>query len=81
MCGRYRITFGLRVLFFSPFLALIALPSIIMHKYSRDTRISLFSLKWATHLLKEEPQLFMCHFPKRIQNASQSVNEKAINWR
>lgn len=37
-----------------PHLALIASPSIIMHKYSRDSRISL-----------SEPQsLFMRHFPK-----------------
>lgn len=41
----------------------LPLPAIIMHKYSRDIRIS---------------QLFMGHFGKWVQNASQSINEKAI---
>lgn len=51
MWGCYCITFGLSS-FFPPRPALIAFPSIIMHKYSRDTRTSLFPLKWATYYWK-----------------------------
>ena len=45
------------LLHYFPSLALIASPSIIMHKYSRDTRISVLSKM--SHLLERRSSVFI----------------------